>query len=403
MTKSSNSIEAIDDPRYTPFDLDSTYWAVVSKKVSGHYLLGEDVSNHDSLVRVSHLIMRICRHDFNLPFSKRFSYRRPRLHIDSLGRSVIVLLTLDLDPLRAVASHHSLAPTIEALMEVVKSFKPNTPPSELRFIDEAEMDSAVREYNELVLKLRQVLRAEGMGERVKSFRRNATRNYRHLMGVIRASHERHRKLLLIRLDWSENDVDPSAPIEQLSQADFDTAALRLANARDKMVHHLKSHFKGDLAFYAWKIEWGVQKGFHIHWLVGLNGSKYQDRINVPYHIAKHWDEVLFNGGSHTHNINAMPGKDRVGLCVLHYADSQAGSFFGLYADYLTKVDYNLKLRLPNGMRSFGCSKLNRRAGRKTGPDRSYQMPCYDIDAVRGKRGRATGRRFTVKSLTKELQ
>lgn len=365
-------------------------------------ILGEDFDNTDLIIRATHLVMKLSSHEFKLPFEKRYWYKRPWLYIDALGSSILLFLRQEVYRLTEAYAHHLLSPPLEALLDLVKEFKPKFPPDDLKYIDAACIGDAADEYNELALKMRQTLRAKGMGERVKSFRRNATRNYNHLMSVIRSSHERNQKILLIRLDWSEKNLDPTLPIEYLSQVDFDVAAVRQGQARDKMVHHLKSHFDDDLLFYAWKIEWGVQKGFHIHWLIGLNGSVYQDRINVPYHIGKHWDEELFNGASHTHNVNAMPGKERAGLCVLHYADSQAGYFFGLYVDYLTKVDYNLKLRLPQNMRSFGCSKLSKRSEGKTGPMRSYQMPEYDFAEVRGKRGRPTGRRFAAKAVSKGL-
>lgn len=402
LLSSNTSVEVKVDDLYSPLNIDPTYFAMTFKGLPDRYVLGEDFENTDLIIRTTHLVMMLSSHEFKLPFEKRYWYKRPRLSIDRLGSRVISFLKYDMPRLTQAYAHHRLSPTIEVLLALARDFKPKFSPSDLKFVDDASIDDVKTEYNELVLQMRQALRAKGMGERVKSFRRNATRNYLHLMKVIRSCHERNQKILLIRLDWSEKNLDPTLPIEYLSQVDFDIAAVRQGQARDKMVHHLKSHFKADLMFYAWKIEWGVQKGFHIHWLIGLNGSVYQDRINVPYHIGKHWDEQLFNGASHTHNINEMSGKERAGLCVLHYSDSQAGYFFGLYADYLTKVDYNLKLRLPQKMRSFGCSKLSKRSERKTGPMRSYQMPDYDFAEVRGKRGRPTGRRFAPKTVSKAL-
>lgn len=396
------SVEVKADDRYAPSNIELTYMAALSKDLPGCYILGEDLNNLDLIIRAAHLVMQLSSHEFRLPFEKRYRYKRPRLNIDNLGASILSFLEKDMVLLRQAYSHHGLVPTIEVLLNLAEAFKPKVLPSELKYLDDACIDDAVAEYNELALQMRQALLAEGMRERVKSFRRNATRNYNHLMRVTHACHEWMQKILLIRLDWSPKSLDPTLPIEYLSQTEFNIAAVQVARARDKMVHHLNSYFEDDLLFYAWKIEWGVQKGFHIHWLIGLNGSVYQDRINVPYHIGKQWDEKLFNGTSHTHNVNAMPGKERAGLRVLHYADSQAGYFFGLYADYLTKVDYNLKLRLPQNMRSFGCSKLCKRSDRKTGPMRSYQMPKHDFAEVRGKRGRPTGRRYAAKTFLKGL-
>ncbi len=395
-------VEVNVDRQYSPDDVSPTYWALVSKALPGKYVFAEDKTNYDSVIGAAHLAVELCRHDFKLPFKKTTWYRWPRLYIDRVGKLVLMFLNVHLERLRDISSHHRLTPTIEALVDVANNFNSNFEPSSLKYIDNSEIDAAVTEFNDLALKMRNALLATGMRERVKSFRRNCTRNYRHLMTVMRAAHERHSKILLIRLDWTEKDVDFSGPIERLSQAEFDAGALRMAGIRDKMLRHLKQHFKSDLSFYAWKFEWGFQGGFHIHWVIGLNGSKYQDRIGVPLLIAEHWNEVLLKGQGHTQNVNGMPGKDQAGLTVWHYSDSKVGKAFGLFADYLTKIDYTLKLRLPKGMRSFGCSKLVRRTGCKTGPGRIHPMSAYDIDTVRGQRGRVKGR-LTLNSLTKELQ
>lgn len=390
------------DNRAKPSEVDPSYFASFSKDMPDAYIFGDEVTHFSYLNHAWHLTMNLSAHDFELPFSKRLFYNRPKLVVHPLGAAILFFITSVAYMLETAYPHHRLSPQVGELLALAKAFKPKCPPEDVKFVADADIDTLVAEYNALALKMRQALRDKGMGERVKSFRRNATRNYNHLMRVIRANHERNQRILLIRLEWSEKPVDAWAPIERVSQEEFDAGALRQAEARDKMVRHLKRHFKANLLFYAWKIEWGVKKRFHMHWLIGLNGSVYQDRINVPYHIAKHWDEVLFGGASHTHNVNAMSGKEQAGLRVLHYADSQAGSAFGLFADYLTKVDYNLKLRLPRGMRSFGCSKLNKVLVRKSGPARAYPMADYDFSDVRGKRGRATGRRFSVKTLSKGL-
>ena len=66
----------------------------------------------------------------------------------------------------------------------------------------------------------------------------------------------------------------------------------VSEIREKMLKSLRKMFGDDLVFYAWKIECAPVKGLHIHWMIGLNGDKHQDRINVPRAIVAHWDEML---------------------------------------------------------------------------------------------------------------
>lgn len=399
------SIAPIVEPERStnPSQIDLRYFANLSEKIPDKYIFGEDVANLQYLIDAWHLITNIASHSFELPFEMHRVHKRPKLIIKPLGHSLINFITTTIEGLDTAYKNHKLSPALEATIEICKGFKPETHPEELKFVFDDDIEKVVSEYNLLALRMREVVRSKGIGEKVKSFRRNATRNYNQLMRVMQACHERCHRILLIRLDWSENRKDPLSPIEKISESEFDELAVRQGEARKKMVKYLKFKFKSNLLFYAWKIEWGVQKGFHIHWLIGLNGTKYNDRINVPYHIAKGWDQMIFSGNSHTHNINAMPGNERAGLRVLHYSDSQAGSAFGLFADYLTKVDYNLKLRLPMGMRSFGCSKLPFHQTAKKGPKRRYPAIVYDYGDVRGKRGRPMGRRYSVKLFDKGLK
>jgi hypothetical protein len=60
--------------------------------------------------------------------------------------------------------------------------------------------------------------------------------------------------------------------------------------------------------------------------------------------------------------------------LLHYADADLWDHIDGFAEYLTKVDYFIKLLLPKGMRSFGCSKTVKPFKNKPGPKRQLTPP-----------------------------
>ena len=148
-----------------------------------------------------------------------------------------------------------------------------------------------------------------------------------------------------------------------------------------MLNILRKMFKKDLVFFAWKIECAPIKGLHIHWLIGLNGAKYQDRINVPRAIAEKWDEKLGADGAYTRNPSTRQKHEEAILRVINYSDPLLWRILGGYADYLTKVDYLTRFRAPGKMHSFGCTKLKEITQYKKGPKRSKKMPKLDILAV----------------------
>lgn len=69
----------------------------------------------------------------------------------------------------------------------------------------------------------------------------------------------------------------------------------------------------------------------------------------------------------------MRGAQESGLRVIDYHDPDLWEIVDRYVDYLLKVDYTIKLRIPAGMRSFGCSQPKKTPKKKTGPKRKFNM------------------------------
>ena len=186
----------------------------------------------------------------------------------------------------------------------------------------------------------------------------------------------------MRLDWGYKSTIPDRRGIFLSSQDFDQRFKVVCEYRDKQLKALRKKYKEDLVFYVWKIEYGPIKGLHIHWLIGLNGSKHQDRINVPKAICQMWDAIIDNTNTYTFNLSALQWQEDPILRVIDYSDPLLWPIVGGYAEYLTKVDYVVHLRAPKGMRAFGASKIPKVVKRKTGPKRSKPEQVVDPRAVR---------------------
>jgi hypothetical protein len=259
-------------------------------------------------------------------------------------------------------------------------------PWEFNLLAGNKLVEARDELNALADQLRSALLTKELRNAVKSYRRNATERYKHLMHVAYAGWRRNARNLLIRLDWGYRATYPSVPVEFKSQHDFLRGCEEINRQRKKMLEILRTMFGSDLTFFAWKIECSDYRGFHVHWLIAVDGAKHQDRINLPRQIAAAWDAEVGEGKGYTFNVNALRSMERTGLGVLGYDDPDLFDVLGLYCDYLTKVDYTVKLRMPKNMRSFGCSKLKEEKKKKPGPARSFEMQVKDIQAIRGPKG-----------------
>lgn len=377
----------VEEPskKYNPSNINPTYFESYSEHFPHIGFLTEESDSIRELTEIHHLIYGLCHHKFELPFKKGSHYGKPRLEITPLGQTLLRFLR-KFPELKSNFPHHDLQPMTMEAIRLAEDFRPTVSPDDVRHACGEEIDTVIIEYSDWATQMRQIALSNGMHERVKSFRRNGTRNYKQLMAVMKQRQEQHKEILFCRLDYSPRKKDPLIPVERMSHCEFLKAFREVSQARKLMTKHLRKTFKKDLLLYAWKIEWGPLKGLHIHWIIGLNGSKYQDRINVPLHIAKDWDLLLFKSQSHTHNVNALATREAVGLKVVHYADPNAGYYFGHHADYLTKVDYTMRLRLPRGLHAFGCTKLKKPSKNKTGPKRFYEMQAYNVHAVRGPQG-----------------
>jgi hypothetical protein len=222
-----------------------------------------------------------------------------------------------------------------------------------------ELIAAHNAINRMATQLRTALMSEKMRDRIKNFNRNSKDRYKHLMEVATSAWTRkNNKNLLIR---------------------FHLQCAEMCRIREKMLNILRKLFGEDLSFYAWKIECGDEKGLHIHWLLAVNGNKHQDCFNVPRRICNAWTAAIGADNGYAFNVHTLNSPARSGLRVLRYDDPELGA----YCDYLTKIDYTLKFRMPKGMRAFGCSKLVKVKKKKPGPARKHQMHMKNFMKVRG--------------------
>lgn len=250
-----------------------------------------------------------------------------------------------------------------------------------------DFERAKDALNGLMRSLRKHLLSRGMREKVKSFRRNATQRYKQIMNVARQSWKRNNKNLLIRIDWGFLKAHSFGRVMFKTEEEFVSQMKFVDACRKDMLKILRQRFGKDLAMYVWKIECGEYKGIHIHWMLVINASHHQDRINVPYQICKEWDKKIGYGKTYSFNVNAHGDERTNGLGVIEYSDPNLWKVVGVYADYLTKVDYAMKLRMPKGMYSFGCTKIKNHARQKPGPKRKKEMTEMNILQVRGPQGR----------------
>lgn len=245
--------------------------------------------------------------------------------------------------------------------------------------DKEAVDYALNTISALI---RKKLLNNGHREKVHNFKKNSKKSYKNFMKVCEQAWSKHRAILLLRLDWGYKVKVPDLRAVFDSEDDFENRFKVVSNYRAMMLKYLKNRFKDDLIFFAWKIECAPIKGLHIHWLLGINGSKHQDRINVPRGIADAWNEIVDDEDAYVWNLSAEQKEEDAILRVIKYDDPKLWEIVGGYVDYLTKIDYMVRMKTPKKMHSFGSTKFIKEKKKKTGPKRLRDMKDLDSILVR---------------------
>lgn len=370
-------------------------------------ILGEGEVIFRKRMRLYYICQELIRHDFKEPFQVITKSRRLTIRMNDLGKEILQFL--DETEQRTLFNENNkftcqiVCPEISLISKIAElALSPNGgelsghgnvkplrfSPADYTYLNAEELIGATQELKNLIKLMRIALLSNGMNESVKNFRRNATERYKHAMAAAKQAWIRNSKNILIRLDWGFHQSIPSTRVRFKSQKDFELQLNQVVACRKKMLQHLREKFKKNLAFFAWKIECGDIKGLHVHWLLAINGSHHQDRINVARQIAEEWDGSISDERSYTFNVNGLKGAAWCDLRVIHFTDPDLENILGRHCDYLTKVDYIMKLRMPKGMRSFGCSKIVETGKLKPGPKRAIAVQFGSALAFRGPQGRS---------------
>ena len=247
----------------------------------------------------------------------------------------------------ARTAHHSYreyTPLIQAYFDLL--------PEKIRLRDEEIFN------NRAVFQEFQSEIKEAQKKFIQGFKRNNRRNQRNLEEYFAALVERHRKLLLVRVDLhysSENN--PS--MQQFSE-DVEKLISRIQN-KDTL-------FK-DQVGYAYRLEQGGEsRGYHCHLLIIYNGSLHCNDGYLGMKIGALWQEKIASKDDEFYNCNQSKHKQRykqegtLGIGMIPREDQKKVNHAQATISYLArpeKDDQYLRGKLPD-MREFSKGQLRGR-------------------------------------------
>lgn len=200
--------------------------------------------------------------------------------------------------------------------------------------------------------------SEAQKEFIQRFKRNNRRNQTNLEAYFAGLVERHRKLLLVRVDLHyASEKHPS--IKRFNQ-DIEKLISRVQN---------KDTIFKDQVGYAYRLEQGGKsRGYHCHLLIIYNGSLHCKDSYLGQEIGALWKEQITRGDGEFYNCNQREHKhrykqeDRLGIGMIPRDDLCKVNNAQHAISYLArpeKDDQYLRAKLP-GMREFGKGQLRNR-------------------------------------------
>lgn len=150
------------------------------------------------------------------------------------------------------------------------------------------------------------------------------------------------KLMVLRLDLGYGREHASVSID------------RIIGDWEALKAFITTNFPSYLS-YVVKLEYGLQKGAHMHVLMLFNGAMVRQDVTIAKLIGEHWSKVVTGGMGVYFNCNAAPYKNRFSHCgvgVFSRLDEATVAGFQAVADYITKPDPLVTLMMPREKRFY---------------------------------------------------
>lgn len=223
------------------------------------------------------------------------------------------------------------------------------------------------------------IRREGRGEAFNEWKskllrqpnENEGRLWSLVLACLNANH--HISVLRVDLGYAQYYCDRELSGEQAVEY-HDVRAHRIA-LRRFLKRDLKKCVKAPRACkgmaFAIKMEFGLDKTYHFHVIVILNGDAVGQDASVAQAICDFWRDTITTGKGGAYNCNKAtyeyPG---IGSIRYHGEDDKLDNLKDIVVPYVTKADYYVSMTKPEGHRSFWMSHPPKVEARRRGRKRS---------------------------------
>jgi hypothetical protein len=299
----------------------------------------------------------------------------PAIGADVLFDQLQRYVKYDLNAIRAVFPKHGFSPYFDLF---TRHFGNRQQIRELIFRGNGH------DLNRIIHSLRWEARKDAFKKVVDNHSRAARKNGQSVLRYVRALFEHCSRMRIVRLDltYQRPYASTSQHLSTRHERLEDPVTVEdVVRHREQFLNYVRDSFPS-MVGYVWKIEHGVYKSFHMHWIVFLDGHEVAKDELIGRAMGDHWRDDITGGRGSYWNVNAVKDGYRkrglLGIGEINWFDDDKRGALERVALYLAKADYFVRLEAPGLDRIFGKGGMPKprqtNAGRPRGSKTKAESP-----------------------------
>lgn len=322
---------------------------------------------HDRTISLLHDVAKEVMLQGELLFFMERNKRGSWIRSSLLGRRLVQVISADFNQIQADYPLHQFSPVFMIFLR----FRRRLPLDPSSYFDQLWSSEDAEKILPATLRLLELLRRmlgrEALKTANENFRRGAMDNFNGLIDAIDWLSQRRTLVTLLRFDLHYCKIG-SQPVRFGDEPNLG-ALDEFMDYRERFHRSLDRRFGGTLWGYAWVLEYGRERTFHLHYLVMLDPRRHEDHKGLVDILGEKW-KVLTGGRGEIYNCNAKKRTYRYSAVGQVRLDDPA-AVKGLYfiVSYMTLAPLFVKLDIQKRFHTFAKGRFPKAADPKVGRPR----------------------------------
>lgn len=331
---------------------------------------------HDKTISLLHDVAK----EIMLPGKPIFFAERGKrgdlVRCSPLGQRLVGVISADFNQIKADYPLHHFSPVFKVFLRLHRRLPPRLSHYFNRLEPSSSADKLLAAALQMVELLRRMLGREALKTDNENFRRGAIDNFNGLIDSIDRLSQRRAFATVLRFDLHYCKIG-SQPVRFGDEPDLGVLD-EFMDYRERFHRSLDRRFGSRLWGYAWVLEYGRERTFHLHYLVILDPRKHEDHRSLVDRLGEKWT-ALTDGRGELYNCNARRTYRYSALGQVRLDDPAVVKGLYFIVTYITLAALFVKLDIQKMFHTFAKGRF----------------PKVDVPQVGRPRHRAPGSRIKI--------